>query len=74
MLAEVVAVEEGLRDFVGLVLEGERAVGHAGDGFEDDGVVRGVVRCAAPGEGRVAGDEAGGNGEGIDGGFGRHGL
>ena len=69
MLAEVVAVEEGLRHLVGLVLEGEGAVGHARDGLEDDGVVRGVVRGAAPGEGRVAGDEAGGNGEGIDGGF-----
>ena len=67
MLAEVVAIKQGLGDGFGLGPKGEGAVGHAGDGFEDDGVVRGLVRSAAPDEGGVAGDEAGGNSEGVDG-------
>ena len=62
VFAEVVAVEQGLGDQVGFVFESEGAVSHAGDGFEDDGVVGGVVGGAAPDEGGVAGDEAGGDG------------
>lgn len=67
VFAEVVAIEEGLGDGVGFGSEGEGAVGHAGDGFEDDGVVGGVVGVPAPDEGGVAGDEAGWDGEGVDG-------
>ncbi len=66
VFAEVVAVEEGLGDAGGVGLEGEGVVGHLGDGFEDDGVVGGVVGVSAPGEGGVAVDEAGGDGEGVD--------
>ena len=67
VFAVVVAVEEGLRDGVCLRAEGEGAVGHAGDSFEDYGVVDGVFGGASPGEGGVTGDEAGGDGERIDG-------
>ena len=51
MFAEVVAVEQGLGDAVAVRREGEGAVGHAGDGFEDDGVVGGVVGCVPQHEG-----------------------
>ncbi len=61
------AVEQGLGDLVGFGFEGEGAIGHAGDGLEDDGVVGGFVGGAAPDEGGVASDEAGGDREGVDG-------
>lgn len=60
-------VEQGLGDLVGVGLEGEGAIGHAGDGLKDDGVVRGVVCVLAPDKGSMAGDEAGGYGERVDG-------
>ena len=60
------AVQEGLGDAFAARAEGEGAVGHAGDGFEDDGVVGGVVGVAAPAEGGVAGDEDRRDGEGVD--------
>jgi len=66
VFAEVVAVEKGLGDSLAVPFEGEGVVGHLGYGFEDDGVVGGFVGVAAPGEGRVAVDEAGGNGERVD--------
>jgi hypothetical protein len=66
VFAEVVTVQEGLRDAGVVGDEGEGVVGHLGDGFEDDGVVGGVVGVLAPGEGSVAGDQAGGDGERVD--------
>ena len=62
MFAEVVAVEEGLGDACAFGVEGEGVVGHFGYGFEDHGVVGGVVWGASPDEGSVAVDETGGNG------------
>jgi len=66
VFAEVVAIEEGLGDSLAVSFEGEGVVGHFGDGFEDHGVVGGFVGVASPGEGGVAVDEAGGNGERVD--------
>lgn len=62
MFAEVVAVEESLGDSLACSFEGEGVVGHLGYGFEDYGVVRCFVGVAAPNEGGVAVDEAGGDG------------
>ncbi len=62
MFAEVVAVEKGLGHDVRFALQGQRAVGHAGYGFEDYRVVGGFVGGAAPDEGGVACDQAGGDG------------
>jgi hypothetical protein len=47
-------------------VKGEGVVGHLGYGFEDDCVVCGFVWGAAPDEGCVAVDEAGGDGERVD--------
>ena len=66
MFAEVVAVEQGLGDALVAGDEGQGVVGHFGYGFEDYGVVGGVVGVLAPAEGGVAADEAGGDGEGVD--------
>ena len=66
VLAEVVAIEQGLRDTGAGLAEGKGVVGHLGDGFEDDGVVGGLVRCASPDERGVAVDETGGDGERVD--------
>ena len=66
MFAEVVAVEEGLRNAGVVGDQGEGVVGHFGYGFEDYGVVGGVVGVLTPAEGGVAVDEAGGDGEGVD--------
>ena len=46
--------------------EGERAMGHAGDGFQGDRVLDGSGGVFAPGEGRVSGHENSWNGDGID--------
>jgi AcrR family transcriptional regulator len=66
MFAEVVAVEEGLRDAFVVRDQSQGVVGHFGDGFEDYCVVGGVVGVLAPAEGGVAVDEAGRDGEGVD--------
>ena len=66
MFAEVVAVEEGLGDSFAGSFESQGVVGHPGYGFEDYRVVGGFVGGAAPGEGGVAVDEAGGDGQGVD--------
>jgi hypothetical protein len=66
VFAEVVAVEQGLRDAGVAGDEGEGVVGHFCYGFEDYGVVGGGVGVAAPDEWGVAVDEAGGDGEGVD--------
>ena len=66
MLAEVVAVEEGLGDAFAVGAESEGVEGHAGYGFEDYGVVGGFVGGGTPAERGVAVDEAGGDGEGVD--------
>lgn len=62
MLAEVVAVEQGLAYAFVVGDQGQGVVGHLGDGFEDYGVVGGVMGVGAPAEGGVAVDEAGGDG------------
>ena len=62
MFAEVVAVEEGLGDAGAFGAKGEGVVGHFGYGFENYGVVGGVVRSGTPAERGVAVDEAGGDG------------
>jgi hypothetical protein len=61
-----VAVKEGLGDAGVSGDQGEGFVGHFGDGFEDNGVVGGVVGVFAPAEGSVSGYENGGDGEGVD--------
>jgi len=66
VFAEVVAVEESLGDCGAVGFQGKGVVGHFGYGFEDDGVVGGVVRRASPAEGSMAVDEAGGHGLGVD--------
>ena len=62
VFALVVAVEEGLGDSGVVGDEGEGFVGHAGYGFEDYGVVGGVVGVLAPAERGVTGYENGGDG------------
>ena len=66
VFAEVVAVEEGLGDAFAVGAESQGVEGHFGYGFEDYGVVGGVVWVGAPAEGGVAVDQAGGDGEGVD--------
>jgi hypothetical protein len=66
VFAEVVAIEEGLGDASAFGVEGEGVVGHFGYGFEDYGVVGGIMGGEAPGKGGVPVNEAGGNGEGVD--------
>jgi len=56
VLALVVAIEESLGDASGVGVQSEGAVGHAGYGFEDHGVVRGFVWGSSPSEGSVAVD------------------
>ena len=62
VLAEVVAVEEGLGDSGAVGLEGEGVVSHPGHGFEDNGVVGGIVGVASPDKRGVPVDQAGGDG------------
>ena len=66
MFAEVVAVEEGLGDACALGVEGQGVVGHLGYGFEDYGVVGGIVWVASPCERGMAVDEAGRDGQRVD--------
>jgi hypothetical protein len=61
MFAVVVAVEESLGDAGALSFERQRSIGHAGDHFEHDGIVGGLIRSGTPAEGGVSGDEDGGN-------------
>ena len=57
MLAEVVPVQKGLRHALRIRAQRERVHGHAGHGLQHNGIVHGVVRRPAPGEGAVPGDE-----------------
>jgi hypothetical protein len=66
VLAEVVAVEQGLAYALVVRDESKGVVGHFGYGLEDDGVMGSMVGVGAPAEGGVAVDEAGGDGEGVD--------
>lgn len=66
MLTKVVAIEQGLGDTGAFAAKGEGVVGHFGYGFEDYGVVGGIVRVASPGEGGVAVNETCRDGERVD--------
>jgi hypothetical protein len=70
VFALIVAVEQGLRDFVGLCLERQGAIRHAGDCFQHDCVMRRIVRVDTPYERRMAVDQAGRHGQRIDGSIG----
>lgn len=65
MFAEIVAIEQRLGHAFAFGIEGCGVKGHPCDGFEDDGIVRGVCGCFTPAEGCVAGNEHGGHGIGV---------
>src|SRR5580698_6767622 len=65
MFAEVMPIQQRLRDPGTVLAEGNGVISHTGYGFEHGCVVSRIMRCFSPAERSVAGNQDGGNGERI---------